>query len=252
MRRFDSRFIHFETPEAGLVEDPGLGAATPPEPAAAPEPVAPEAQPWEAPIGTLGDHISQLAQGQQELYELLQPEQPAPDPNAGPEWDPLDPDSVRNFIQHEARQLSESMFQERVGPFEHVLGTVAEQQGEQIARNEFETIEKELGSFNHDQALTITQGLISAGVEPLQAVQVAAQRQHAFEAELRATWEAEAEAHRNSLLEAPVEPGPATGGALEQPAAPANPHEAAQRGGPSRYEEIGRAVIERQRPLTAA
>jgi hypothetical protein len=254
MDRLTSRFIHFETPEGALVEEPGTPAPEPvaAEPAAA-EPVTEPAIPdWGS---TLGDHVQQLAGGMNELYGLLeqqrQPEVPSNEPQA-PEWDPLDPDSVRNFVRHEAQQLADQMYQERIGPYEHVLGSAAEEQGRQIAVGEFERIERDLGKFDHDQALLHTQSLITAGVEPLQAVEAAAQRQHAFEAQLKEQWAAEQQTHLNSLTDAPTELPVGQGGATELAPPPASPHEAAQHGGPSRYEQIANTVIERRRPLTAA
>jgi hypothetical protein len=248
MDRLLSRITHFEA-----VGDPvaDVGAAEPAAPAAEPAAAAapePAAEPWRQEIETLGDHLATIAQNQEYLHQQMQPPPPQQAEPTGPEWDPLNPDA---YLEHQIEQRAQAMIEERLGPLEPILGSVAEQEGERVARGEFERIGSEIGKFDQDQALLGVQALISAGVDPMQAVQAAAHRQHEYEARLKTEWEAERQAHIESLRDVPDEPGTGAGGAVGQQARPTNAAEAQAMGGPSKYENVGLRLIESRRPATA-
>lgn len=138
---------------------------------------------------TLEGLAQALAQSQSqvsEMYEYLVQQNerlntPPPPPDAPvepPRWDPLDPQSVGEYLSHHFG----GMLDERFAPLMPLLETFAESQGEQVANQQFDQIEKQIGPFDRKQALDRALWMIeSASIPPDQAVQYAAQEQRAFE-----------------------------------------------------------------------
>jgi hypothetical protein len=70
-------------------------------------------------------------------------------------------------------------------PFDGVLGSVAEDKGEQIARAELDRIAGQTGEFDRTQAVLIADALVNQGYDAMGALQTAAQMQQQHEAQLK-------------------------------------------------------------------
>lgn len=87
------------------------------------------------------------------------------------EFDPYDPNTIRALAQAEAKAMME--------PFSGVLGLVAQEKGEQLARNALEEIKGDIGDFDPDATFLIAQSILNdpnaRGVNPAQTLRGVAQ-----------------------------------------------------------------------------
>lgn len=139
----------------------------------------------------LAQENAQMREVVQEMYDYLVDqrqrfEAPPPAPEAEPEpprWDPYNPEAVGDYLNHTFGQ----MLDERLSPLMPLMETFAESQGEQVANQQFDAIEQQIGPFDRAQALDRALWMIeSANVPPQQAIQYAAHEQRQFEERIRA------------------------------------------------------------------
>jgi hypothetical protein len=127
----------------------------------------------------LGEMYEYLVQ-QREAFQT--PPAVADTPPEPPRWDPMDPEGVGNYLNHTFGQ----MLDERLAPLMPLMETFAESQGEQVANQQFDQIEQQIGAFDRAQALDRALWMIeSASIPPQQAIQYAAQEQRQFEEKIR-------------------------------------------------------------------
>lgn len=127
-----------------------------------------------------------------QMWERLQADgQPAPEQDAGPQapqYDPFDERSVAEFINWQVQQGIEEARQGLVGPLEPLLGHLAEQEGERLARGELDRIKADIGEFDQDQAVMLAQGLLAnapEGTDPSVVLRYTAEHVHGFEERIR-------------------------------------------------------------------
>lgn len=185
------RYVYeFETEDVGGGDDYEAVAPTPPAPEdeAPPEPTAEEPfaigrDDW----NRVNSFIEGAAPVLQTLNEALQYEQPGqqqPTPEL-PDYDPFDPESVQRYIDEASGRRVEAMLDERLAPFEPLLGRVAAEQGRVAAEQALDGLKSEIGDFDREQAVLLTQSLLSQGIEPHTALRAAAERTHDFESRIR-------------------------------------------------------------------
>jgi hypothetical protein len=133
----------------------------------------------------LGELANVLNQVEQPQYGQQQQPQYGQDPYAQqePEFDPFDSNSVQQYIQQNIQQG----VQQALDPYSGVLGLVATREGEQLAKNELDTIKSEVGDFDQDAALLVASGLIDQGQDPSQALRTSAEYVRDYEAKIRAS-----------------------------------------------------------------
>jgi hypothetical protein len=153
-------------------------------------------------------------QGQPQQQEPQQPQGPA-----APELDPFDPNSVKAYIDYQTDQ--------RTSRYEDMVRLVEAREGEQLARQELERLQGEMGEFDGDTAMVIAAGMLDQGMDPGRALTQAAQYLTQHEARIR---EDERKKHGVMLQthnEAPREGAASQGAAQEAGRVPT---------GPNRYE----------------
>lgn len=125
------------------------------------------------------------------------------------EYNPFDPESVQAMVTREAQRLLES----ELGPYKGLLGMMATERGEQLARDELETISQEVGAFDKDVAYLIGLGFLNENRDnPGEALRTAAQHAHTFEEKIRADERAKVIEEYKTLGQAPNEtPGSGPG-----------------------------------------
>jgi len=127
--------------------------------------------------------------------------QPAED-----DFDPYDQNQLQGLIQQHLNQALE--------PLQGIVGMVASDKGEQLAKSELETIQNELGAFDTDTAFLVASGLIEAGHDPAQALRHAASYAQSYEAKIRADERAKVQQEYQNVSQAPNEL-PVGGSALQ-------------------------------------
>lgn len=160
----------------------------------------------------------------QEMYGQGAAHQPPPQ---------FDPSMLNEAIQRGIEQA--------IGPFQPLLGTLAEREGEQIARSTLAELKSEVGDFNEDQAIKLAQLYLGQGIGPDEALRQAAQDTFAYEESIRAK---ALEAHQATLTAAAQASGDlGAGSALEAPGVPT---------GRNRYEEAMARVMSARSPVGAS
>jgi hypothetical protein len=152
---------------------------------------------------------------------------------ADPEWDPFEPESVQAYFNHQIEQR----LGEALGPFEGLLGMVAQEKGEALARQELESIQSAVGEFDKDTAFLVAGGLIERGTNPREALASAAQYMHTFEARVREDERQKYMAEMGALGGSPSEVPSGSGPATEIEKVPT---------GPGRYDVAVARVLERR------
>lgn len=203
--------VMYEVPEGGGGADPAPPAGDPPagDPPAGDPPSAwaPPQEEWQ----NVTRFIEQAGPTLGMLGELMQEPEPQYQP---PAIDPADPNSVSSYVDSQVQRL----FEERMAPFQPLLGQIAEREGEQAARTRLDELAGTVGNFDRDQALVAAQVLLTQGLQPDQALEQAARRQFQFEEGFR---NQAIEAYKTSLTAAATAtPGAPPGGsaANESPA----------------------------------
>jgi len=231
MRDHDLIF-EFETVEDPSLGDGGTGETPPPEPAlVVEEPWALTQDQWEQTqqsLQTLGQYAPVLDQ----LAQRLAPPSYA-EPEL-PEFDPFEPESVSAFVQAAVQQG----VKQALGPFEGVLGMVAQSKGEEFVTQEFDRLSAmpEIGSFDREIAAPIAYGLaeqFGAQIDSRTALKMAAERVSAYEKKIRADERAQITGQMTTLAGAPA--------TLNGTAAGATPP------APKTYEEVVARFRERHR-----
>lgn len=226
-----------------------LDAGGDPQLEAAPEP-SPESTPavdtWGGPSREEWDqtqtYLAQMAQAIPELYGSInglqqpQAQQEAP---VEPELDPFDPASVSAYMDFKMEQRLNAAFEENLGPFQGLLGMMASEKGEALAKQELESIRGDIGEFDQDTAYLIASGIIERGGDATQALRSAATHAHEFESKIRAN---EREKYQEELKRLGQAPGESVGGATstENETIPT---------GPNRYQEAVDRALARRRPV---
>lgn len=160
------------------------------------------------------------------------PEQPG---FAADDYDPYDPAQMASLVQREIAQALQ--------PLQGILGVVATDKGEQLARNELETIRSEVGEFDNDTAFLVASGLIEAGHDPGQALRQAAQYAQSYEQKIRADERAKVEQEFKTLAGAPHETPIGGAAAVGEPPSPT---------GANRYEVAIRRALANNNPALPA
>jgi hypothetical protein len=137
----------------------------------------PSQEDWQSVVG----FQQQVAPFLSELAGALQTEQGQQQPQ-GPEYDPWDEDSVRNYIGSNIQQG----INQALEPYAGILGLVASQEGEKLAHSELDKIKEEVGDFDRDTAFLIASGLIDQGHDPAAALRRAAEFSKEVESRIRA------------------------------------------------------------------
>jgi len=148
---------------------------------------APPAEQWQ-PTEEWGSRIDRFIESAQpvlgQLGEVLadpgQQQDPYYDPNA---YDPnaYDPNFQPGFEQGQPQldpmvaQLVEQAVGARLGAFEPMLAQIAEREGREIAVTELTKMQTELGAFDVDKAVVVTQSYMAQGMPPQEALRQAAQ-----------------------------------------------------------------------------
>lgn len=212
--------------------------ATPPEPDVAPEVPAwsgPSQEEWQQ----TQSFLSQIAGVLPGIYEGVNGLQPKPEESQAPEYDPFDPASVDAYMNWKLEQRLSAAFDEHLGPFQGLLGMMASEKGEALARSELESIKGDIGDFDQDTAYLVASGIIERGGDPSDALRQAATFAHDFEERIRAD---EREKFQQQFQQLGQAPGEITGGAqtTEAETIPT---------GPNRYQEAVERALARRRPV---
>ena len=179
-----------------------------------------------------GPVLGQLAQIMNEPDE--EPDQQYYNQQYDPQFDP----ERAAYEQQQQEQLQGYIGQQiesALGPWQPLLGQVAQSQGEQLARTQLSGLEQEMGSFNQDRAILHAVMYMEQGFEPDQALRQAASDQIAFEKEIREAAIREYEEKRKAVQQAPVEPSLGQGAAREAPPVSR---------GPDRYERLAQEYFQ--------
>ncbi len=247
MTDFRRQLFHYEAPEDGG----GVDDSEPIDVAEAPVDATPEEaaawalkqEDWEQTVGYLQQTAPLLQQLAQYLPQMQQQQQQtqAPAQAEAPEIDPFDPNSVSNYIQFQINQGLQSALAEQLGPYEGMLGMVASEQGETLARNELESIRSQIGEFDQDTAFLIAAGQIEGGLDPSTALRQAAQYSREWEQKIRTDERERYQKEVQNLQGAPGEVPVGSTSAGEVQPVPT---------GPRRYHEVVERVLARQNPTS--
>lgn len=255
MDSFLRRFVDFEAvPDSGA--DPEFGN----EPEAPLAPAAPTEQPeaWGGPSQEEWQSLTTFQQQAMPVLQSLAEILSAPDPYAGQpqpqhqpnyyqpqgggepqfgadEFDPFDQNAIASLVD----QRVQATLQQTLGPIEGLMGVVASEKGEQLARAELETIRGEVGEFDNDTAFLIASGMIESGTPPEQALRQAAGYAQQYEQKIRADERAKVEQELQTLRGAPRETPIGGASATEGVPVPT---------GPNRYEDAIRNALARRSP----
>lgn len=154
----------------GQVEDPEVEVE---ETTTEEQPFAISREDWE----TTQNYLRATAPLLQQVQELVASGQLTPQQGAqaleqaqeqAPEYDPFEPESVSRYIDHKVGALIKQALQEQFEPFQGLLGMVASEKGEALARAELESIQGEIGEFDHDLTYVIASPIIEGGGDPSQ------------------------------------------------------------------------------------
>lgn len=243
------QLFFFEAPEDGggaapvepVEPDAGAGASLTSEaPPAAEEPWALTRQDWEATVGYLQQTAPLLQQMamfmQQGGPQQQQPQAPAYQEPSLPELDPFDPESVQAHI--EARVMAG--MEEAMGPYRHMFNTMAESEGERLARSTMERLDQEVGHFDHDAAYMIAAGALGdESLNPNDVLTSAARYMHDFEASIRADERQKYQSELAGLRDLPPDGSVGSAAAQETETVPR---------GPRRYHEAVERALARRNP----
>ncbi len=189
------------------------------------------------------NYLQQTAPIIQQVSQMLQngglPQQQQAPAQETPQIDPFDPDSVSGYIQAQIQQGLAAAMQEEVGPYREIMDQQARQQGEQLARQELESLQEKVGKFDSDSAFLIAAGAIEGGQDPMTALRNAAQYSHEWETKIRAD---EREVYRKELQGLRSAPGEVAAGSMAGTEIQPVPT------GPRRYHEIVERYQNRQNP----
>lgn len=179
--------------------DPGADPGFTPEVSVEPTPVTPA---WTGPSQEewqrTQDFLGAAGPILQELYEKAQP---APDPTVEQPFDPFDPASVKAYID----QTAQARASEMLAPYEPILGMVAQDRGETMAREAIESFREEVGDFDEDAALLVGSALMNPNTNPDVALRQAAEWARDFEAGIRADEREKYKAEIGQIAQAPNE-----------------------------------------------
>lgn len=234
------QLFFYEAPEDG-------GNAAPVEPVVEPEVVETPAEPeppwslsqddWNATLGYLQQTaplIQQMAQYMQ--GGGFQQQAPASPESSLPDLDPFDPDSVQAHI--EARVAAG--MEEAMGPYRHMFNSMAESEGERLARSTMERLDQEVGAFDHDAAYMIAAGaLADESLDPNDVLTNAARYMHDFEAQIRADERQKYKDELAGLRDIPPDGSVGSAAAQETETVPR---------GPRRYHEAVERALARRNP----
>ena len=183
-------------------------------------------------LQAVAEYLPQMQRGlQQQPSQTQQPQQD--------EIDPFDPESVTTYIQNQIQSGLQQAVAQQIGPYEEMLNMQAAEKGEQLARQELEQIESQIGKFDRDSAFLIAAGAIEGGQDPITALRSAAQFSQNWEAKIRAE---EREAYKQelqNLRSAPNEVPIGSAAATEIQPVPT---------GPRRYHDVVDNFLARQNP----
>jgi hypothetical protein len=175
-----------------------------PAPAVEEQPWSLTQQDWEQ----TQQFLQSVGQALPTIYQEIQglrPQEQAPQGPAAPEYDPFDPASVSNYIQHAVSTGLESVLEERLGPLQGLFGMVAQERGEALARQQLEQLSTNIGAFDHDTAYLVASGMIERGTDATQALQAAAQYAFDMEQRIRADERSKYTSDLGQLGQAPAE-----------------------------------------------
>lgn len=145
----------------------------------------------------------------------------------------LDPQAIELAVQRAV--------EERMSPFAPLLGTIAEREGEQIARTQLAELKNEIGSFSDDQAIKLAQLYLSNGLPAEDALRKAAEDTFQYEQTIR---QSAVDEFRQSLAAAAGAQGDlGAGAAVEGEQTPA---------GRNRYEDALSRFASRMSPVGPA
>lgn len=200
---------------------------------------------WEATQNYLQQTAPLLQQIQQQQMLAAQQQQQAQMqqqmPQLPQEFDPFDPESVRNYIDSHVQYGVQSGIQQAISPYEGMMASVAQQQGEAQAREAMEMIQSEVGEFDQDMAFMFASGVIDQVADPTQALRFGAQQAKAYEDKIRADAVEKYKKEMSELSQAPREApvGGTSADVMEKVPT-----------GPDRYEEIAARWLARQHPTS--
>lgn len=189
------------------------------EPAADPaaDPAAPPAPAWsmtEEQYNELANAVGQLARLEQQRAAVYQPDQPRDD---AADWDPFDPNSVRQLIRSE------------MAPFQETQQTVAEAQWQETIDDVMTDEASRNGDFDHELAelyalRILPEELQRAGGNQIQALERTVERAAALVRERDRRRDEQAVARYtnqvSTLAGAPAEPGSSYSQGIEQRVVP--------------------------------
>jgi hypothetical protein len=219
-----------QAPAATEQATPPATLASPYETAAPAEPEGEQAPSWvqdlRAEQAQTRQFLEQVAQQVQGLPGQLAP----PAAEEPPNLDLMSTDELRNYISEQSRQQAQELFQQQIAPFTDVLGRAVQRESEEAAKAYFTELEPHVGKFDHDQAHVTALGLTAQGVDPAQAMLIAAQRQHAFEKQMWTQWSQTQQGVINNVVSAPNElpAGPAAGSEIQPTPTGRNAYEQAK------------------------
>ena len=210
--------------QPAVAEPAGQPAAAAPPPAQQWQPTEQWGRQIDSFIQTAGPTLDAL---QQILY-------------AEPEPEPIQPGEDGSYTQEQLDQLINQRVQDQLGAFMPLLGQIAEDRGEQMAKAELTKLKAEIGDFNDDVAVNTALGFMQRGMDGQQALRAAATL--AFQANEAARKQA-VEEYQKSLGAASTAQGQAGigGAALEMPGTPK---------GNGRYEAVIQNMLGRMNPST--
>lgn len=223
------------TPPQAAQPAPTPPAATPPEP-----PTPAPAESWTGPSQEEWERAQQFQQAAAPILQQIATnmglvqgggQQQPQSQDQQPELDPFDPRSVQEYIDYKTKQ--------GMSQYEGMMHLVEAQQGEQLARQEIERLQGNLGEFDGDTALLIAAGMLDQGAEPRQALEQAARFLQDYETRIREDERtkqgAVLETHHQAPNEAPAQ------GAVATPAPRTHT-------GPGRYEKVVEDFMASRRP----
>jgi hypothetical protein len=243
--------FHYEAPEdgggeyeepIGDVDDGGDGGGSEEEAAA----WALSQGDWEQTVNYLQQTAPILQQLQESLPYLQQMQQYNQQPQGfdqqqGQDIDPFDPSSVQGYIQRQIQEGMQQALAQQLGPYQPMLNSFANEQGEQLARQELATIKTTVGDFDQDTAFLIAAGSIEQGNDPSVALRQAAQFSHDYEKKIRSDEREKYKSELQNLRDAPRETPVGSASGREVQPVPT---------GPRRYQEVVERVLARQNSST--
>lgn len=190
---------------------------------------------WEATVNYLRQTAPVIQQVAQMMQNgAMQPQQQQAPPE--PDFDPFDPESVQSYINNQVQQGLE----QGIAPYTHLFNTMAESEGERLARSTMERLDQEVGSFDHDAAYMIAAGaLADESLNPDQVLTSAARFMHDFEERIRADERTKYQGEIQQLREAPRDRPIGSSSGVEGETVPT---------GPRRYHEAVERAMARRRP----